>query len=172
METCMCITWSTVCAVMDGWLSCHDSCSLSRCTFVIDSNHFVRESSTYAGSKPYIVIVTLSVLLFPVIYYHLSWLTRDHTYRFDNFSQWVDKIGVYLGILCSGGAALPSLKYVGGAVLSMDYWQEPFHLLELPRAATMERLTFGEVLGASDLIVRKAQDLKVRRRYPFSPLGP
>ena len=84
----------------------------------------------------------------------------------------MDKIGIYLGILCSGGGALPSLKYVSGAVLSMDYWQEPFHLLELPRAATIEQLTFGEVLGASDLIVRKAQDLKVRRRYPFSPLGP
>ena len=89
----VCIIWSIVWTAMDGWLSCHDSCSLSRCTFVIDSNHFVRESSTYAGSKPYIVIVTLSVLLFPVICYHLSWLTRDHTYRFDNFSQWVDKIG-------------------------------------------------------------------------------
>ena len=64
------------------------------------------------------------------------------------------------------------LKCVGEEILSMDYWQELFHLLELPRGATMERLTFGEVLGASDLIVRKAQDLKVRRRYPFSPLGP
>ena len=69
-------------------------------------------------------------------------------------------------------AALPLLKYVGGEILSMDHWQELFHLLELPRDTTMERLTFGEVLGASDLIVQKAQDLKVRRRCPFSPLWP
>ena len=46
---------------MDGWLSCHDSCSLSRCTFVIDSNHFLRESSIYADSKPHIVIVVFNV---------------------------------------------------------------------------------------------------------------
>ena len=69
-------------------------------------------------------------------------------------------------------AALPLLKYVGGKILSMDYWQELFHLLELPRGTIMERLTFKEVLGASDLIVQIAQNLKVKRRYPFSPLGP
>ena len=69
-------------------------------------------------------------------------------------------------------AALPLLKYVGGKILSMDYWQELFHLLELPRGTIMEWLTFKEVLGASDLIVQIAQNLKVKRRYPFSPLGP
>ena len=69
-------------------------------------------------------------------------------------------------------AALPLMKYVGGEILSMDYWQELFHMLELPRGTTMERLTFGEVLSTSDLTMQKAQDLKVRRRCPFSPLGP
>ena len=69
-------------------------------------------------------------------------------------------------------AALPLLKYVGGKILSMDYWQELFHLLELPRGTTMEQLTFGEVLDASDLIVQQAQDLKVKRGCPFSPLRP
>ena len=64
------------------------------------------------------------------------------------------------------------LKCVGEEILSMDYWQELFHLLELPRGTTMERLTFGETLGASYFIVQKAQYLKVRRRCPFSPLGP
>ena len=56
--------------------------------------------------------------------------------------------------------------------LSLDHWQELFHMLELSRDTTMERLTFGEVLGASDLVVQKAQDLKVKRRCPFSPLRP
>ena len=79
----MCISWSIIWAAMDGWLSCHDSCSLSRCTFVTDSNHFVRKSSMYAGSKPHIVIITLSVLLFPPIYYHPSWLTRGGRSRQD-----------------------------------------------------------------------------------------
>ena len=59
-------------------------------------------------------------------------------------------------------SALPLLKYVGGEILSMDHWQELFRMLELPRETTMEGLTFGEVLGASDLIVQRAQDLKVR----------
>ena len=38
---------------------------------LFNSNHFVRESSMYAGSKPHIVIVT-HVLLFPLICYHPS----------------------------------------------------------------------------------------------------
>ena len=39
-------------------------------------------------------------------------------------------------------------------------------MLELPRDTTMKRFTFGEVLGASDLIVQKLQDLKARKRCP------
>ena len=69
-------------------------------------------------------------------------------------------------------AALPLLKYVGKEFFSLDHWQELFHLLELPRDTTMKWLTFGEVLGASDLIMQKSQDLKARKRCPFSPLGP
>ena len=65
-------------------------------------------------------------------------------------------------------SALPLLKYVGGEILSMDHWQELFRMLELPRETTMEQLTFGEVLGASDLIVQRAQDLKVRGKCVFS----
>ena len=59
-------------------------------------------------------------------------------------------------------ATLPLLKYVGGEILSMDHWQE------LHRETTIKWFTFGKVLGASDLMVQKAQDLKVRRRCPFS----
>ena len=44
-------------------------------------------------------------------------------------------------------------------------------MLELPRDTTMERLTFGEVLGASDFTVQKAQDLKVTRRWSIQPTG-
>lgn len=58
-------------------------------------------------------------------------------------------------------AALPLLKYVGGEILSLDHWQELFRMLEMPRDTTMEQLTFGDVLGASDIIVQRAQDLKV-----------
>ena len=52
-------------------------------------------------------------------------------------------------------AALPLLIYVGGEILPLDHW------LELPRMTTMEGPTFGEVLGASDLFVQKAQDLEM-----------
>ena len=63
-------------------------------------------------------------------------------------------------------AALPLLKYVSEEFLSLDHWQE------LSRDTTVEQLTFGEVLGASDFTVQKSQDLKARKRCPFSPLGP
>ena len=99
-------------------------------------------------------------------------LPRAHTYKFDEFlSQWVDKIrstsessAVVVRLqqeVDRMEAALPLLKYVGGEILSLDHWQELFRMLELPRDTTMEQLTFGEVLGASDLIVQRAQDLKV-----------
>ena len=64
-------------------------------------------------------------------------------------------------------SAVPLLKYVGGEILSLDHWQELFHMLELPRETKMEQLTFGEVLGASDIIVQRAQELKVRVRGAF-----
>ena len=46
-------------------------------------------------------------------------------------------------------AALPLLKYVGEEFLSLDHWQELFHMLELPRDTTMEQM-----LGASDFMER------------------
>ena len=57
-------------------------------------------------------------------------------------------------------AALPLLKYVNKEFLSLDHWQELFLMLKLPRDTTVQQLTFGEVLGASDLMVQKAQDLR------------
>ena len=96
--------------------------------------------------------------------------------RQDNFSQWVHKIrstsessAVVVQLqheVERMEAALPLLKYVGGEILSMDHWQE------LHRETTMKWLSFGEMLGVSDLMVQKSQDLKVRRRCPFSQLGP
>ena len=81
---------------------------------------------------------------------------------------------VYLGDLCSDGAAAPQGGEEGGSSAPPEVCGYGVPLngpLELPRESTMERLTCGEVLGASDLIVQKVQDLKVRRRCPFSPLG-
>ena len=81
---------------------------------------------------------------------------------------------VYLGDLCSGGAAAPQRGEEEGSSAPPEVcgWGVPLNgPLELPRETTMEQLTFGDVLAATHLIMQKVQDLKVRRRCPFSPLG-
>ena len=56
---------------------------------------------------------------------------------------------------------LPVLKWVRGEPLSQDHWLELFRLLKMPRGTTLEKLTFGQVLKASDQIIANANVLKV-----------
>lgn len=56
---------------------------------------------------------------------------------------------------------VPLLKYVRGEALSQDHWLELFRLLKMPKGTTLEKLTFGNVLEAADLIVTHAEALKV-----------
>jgi len=55
---------------------------------------------------------------------------------------------------------LPLLKYVRGEVLSPDHWHELFRILGMPRGTTLEKLTFGDIVSATDAIVNKAESLK------------
>ena len=47
----------------------------------------------------------------------------------------------------------PLLKYVRGEVLSPDHWHELFRMLGLPRGTTLEKLTFGDVISATEAII-------------------
>ena len=53
------------------------------------------------------------------------------------------------------------MKYVKGEVLSADHWHELFRMLSMPRGTTLERLTFGDILGAADEILTNIDGLKV-----------
>lgn len=53
------------------------------------------------------------------------------------------------------------LKWVRGEPLSQDHWLDLFRLLGMPRGTTLEKLTFGDILGVSDAIVINANALKV-----------
>ncbi|KAK3752586.1 hypothetical protein QZH41_006671 [Actinostola sp. cb2023] len=55
---------------------------------------------------------------------------------------------------------VPLLKYVRGEALSQDHWLELFRFLKMPKGTTLEKLTFGDVLEVSDLIVTHADALK------------
>ena len=52
------------------------------------------------------------------------------------------------------------LKYVKGEVFSPDHWHELFRMLKMPRGTTLERLTFRDILQASDQIIANADGLK------------
>jgi dynein heavy chain 2 len=56
---------------------------------------------------------------------------------------------------------MPVLKWVRGEPLSQDHWLELFRMLKMPRGTTLEKLTFGHVLNASDNIITNADALKV-----------
>lgn len=56
---------------------------------------------------------------------------------------------------------LPVLKWVRGEPLSQDHWMELFRLLQMPRGTTLEKLTFGNILASSELIIKNAETLKV-----------
>ncbi|KAK3801155.1 hypothetical protein RRG08_006872 [Elysia crispata] len=55
---------------------------------------------------------------------------------------------------------LPVLKWVRGEPLSQDHWMEMFRLLHMPRGTTLEKLTFGQILAASDNIIANADAIK------------
>lgn len=57
-------------------------------------------------------------------------------------------------------ALLPLLKYVRGEVLSPEHWHELFRMLKMPRGTTLEKLTFADILSASETIVGSAEGLK------------
>ena len=57
------------------------------------------------------------------------------------------------------------MKYVKGEVLSADHWHELFCMLFMPRGTTLERLTFGDILGAADEILTNIDGLKVNLLY-------
>lgn len=48
-----------------------------------------------------------------------------------------------------------------GEALSQDHWLELFRHLKMPKGTTLEKLTFREILDASDNIVANADALKV-----------
>ena len=52
---------------------------------------------------------------------------------------------------------LPLLKYVRGEVLSTDHWHELFRMLGMPRGTTLEKLTFGDIVSASEEILSEAR---------------
>ena len=47
-----------------------------------------------------------------------------------------------------------------GEVFSPDHWHELFRMLKMPRGSTLESLTFGDILQASDSIVANMAGLK------------
>ncbi|XP_076467409.1 LOW QUALITY PROTEIN: cytoplasmic dynein 2 heavy chain 1-like [Babylonia areolata] len=55
---------------------------------------------------------------------------------------------------------LPSLKWVRGEPLSQDHWAELFRMLKMPRGTSLEKLTFGHVLDASEEIIKNAAAIK------------
>ena len=56
---------------------------------------------------------------------------------------------------------MPVLKWVRGEPLSQDHWLELFRLIGLPRTMTLEKLTFGDILGVAGAIIINAEALKV-----------
>ena len=60
---------------------------------------------------------------------------------------------------------LPVLKWVRGEPLSQDHWLELFRILKMPRGTTLEKLTFGAVLEASEHIISNADNLKVCNHF-------
>ena len=61
---------------------------------------------------------------------------------------------------CTIQMLLPLLKYVRGEVLSPDHWHELFRMLGMPRGTTLEKLTFGDIVSATDAIVSNTEGLK------------
>ncbi|XP_071951365.1 cytoplasmic dynein 2 heavy chain 1-like isoform X2 [Antedon mediterranea] len=104
-----------------------------------------------------------------------DWVTfRSKTYHFEDFlGQWAERLrdGDTEGDVSLMSVRLnkdiekyrhviPLLKYVRGEVLSQDHWLEMFRMLKMPRDTTLEKLTFGHVLNASNEIVANGNELK------------
>lgn len=100
-----------------------------------------------------------------------EWIVfRSKTYLFDELlSSWTTKLKtnpqspMSLRLLKDIDALRemsPCLKFCRGELLSPEHWLEMFRLLKLPRGTTLEKLTFGDLLGASQAIVANADAIK------------
>ncbi|XP_077984893.1 cytoplasmic dynein 2 heavy chain 1-like [Glandiceps talaboti] len=101
-----------------------------------------------------------------------DWISfRSRTYMFEEFLvQWMEKLRAYeepttMTVRLTKDIdkyrdVLPLLKYVRGEVLSQDHWLELFRMLHMPRGTTLEKLTFGDIIAASDYIVKNGNAVK------------
>ncbi|CAH1776602.1 unnamed protein product [Owenia fusiformis] len=100
-----------------------------------------------------------------------DWISfRGKSYMFEEFlGQWYEKLKTgdtttmtvrLQKDIDTYKHVLPVLKWVRGEPLSQDHWLELFRLVRLPRGTTLEKLTFGDILGCSDEIIKNADALK------------
>ncbi|XP_070553238.1 cytoplasmic dynein 2 heavy chain 1-like isoform X2 [Ptychodera flava] len=101
-----------------------------------------------------------------------DWISfRSRTYMFEEYLvQWIEKLRAFeepttMTVRLTKDIekyrdVLPLLKYVRGDVLSQDHWLELFRMLRMPKGTTLEKLTFGDILAASDHIVKNGDALK------------
>ncbi|KAL3878520.1 hypothetical protein ACJMK2_030860 [Sinanodonta woodiana] len=100
-----------------------------------------------------------------------DWISfRSKTYQFEEFlSTWYEKLKERETTTMTVRLhkdieryknVLPVLKWVRGEPLSQDHWLELFRLLKMPRGTSLEKLTFGQILQASDEIIKNADNLK------------
>ncbi|CAD5120552.1 DgyrCDS9119 [Dimorphilus gyrociliatus] len=55
---------------------------------------------------------------------------------------------------------IPQLKWVRGEPLTPEHWAEFFSIVSMPKAMTIEKLTFGDIISATAVIIEKADKLK------------
>ncbi|XP_064610087.1 cytoplasmic dynein 2 heavy chain 1-like isoform X3 [Liolophura sinensis] len=100
-----------------------------------------------------------------------DWISfRSKSYMFEEFlGGWYEKLKSYAASTMTVKLqkdidtyknVLPVLKWVRGEPLSQDHWLELFRILQMPRGTTLEKLTFGNILSASEHIIRNATALK------------
>ncbi|XP_033632471.1 cytoplasmic dynein 2 heavy chain 1-like isoform X2 [Asterias rubens] len=105
-----------------------------------------------------------------------EWIVfRSKTYQLDDFlGMWAEKLRgsgedeiehTMMTVKLSKDidkykAISPMLKYVSSDVYSQEHWHDMFRMLKMPRGTTLEKLTFGDILGATDQILANSQALK------------
>ncbi|XP_022103094.1 cytoplasmic dynein 2 heavy chain 1-like isoform X1 [Acanthaster planci] len=102
-----------------------------------------------------------------------EWIVfRSKTYQFDDFlALWAEKLRAedmehtMMTVRLTKDvdkykAVSPMLKYVSSDVYSQEHWHDMFRMLKMPRSTTLEKLTFGDILGAADQIIANSQALK------------
>ena len=94
-------------------------------------------------------------------YIHIYIHTYIRTYVHTSIHAYVCTYIHVVGFSYEIQQLLPMMKYVKGEVLSADHWHELFRMLSMPRGTTLERLTFGDILGAADEILTNIDGLKV-----------